>query len=232
MARTATRADMRTAAQRLSDRESDTHISTDEWDDWLDDGIAELWGHVSRVNPDWYVTDTTINGVAGTQEYTLPADFLSVRRVDRVENGWYTQISPAPMQELDWNTTGNTYPGAVNYIVIRSGLDGSGARLALLPDPGTYDYRLLYVQAPQRFTADTGAGGTFDGVAGWERYAIYDAACAAKEKSDEDSTPLRRKQAQILQMILAQASRRDQNRPGRIADVRASDSRRARLPLP
>src|SRR5690554_3061398 len=102
MASTITRANMRTAARRRADMVSSTFVTDAEFDDFLNIGIKKLHALVFRANPDHHLVTSAheITTTAGTTAYSLPSDFMALRRVDYVSSGARIPIDPAPIQEI------------------------------------------------------------------------------------------------------------------------------------
>lgn len=217
MPATRTLQQIRDDARFRADAVGDGNVTDAQLNDWINDAIAELWDMLVEADPDRYYRTSTITTTAGTQSYALPEDFYQVRRVDRISSGRRIMVEPFLLQEVDTDTDVRD-PELVRYRVMGAGIDGTAARLYLMPDPGGGSYELHYVQAPQRLVNNADA---FDGAGGWELYVVLHVAIAILGRQERDTTYLERERARVEQRIRAMARKRDSGRAPRIADVRS-----------
>lgn len=188
--------------------------------------LAELWELLTTADPDRYHVSATITTTPGTQEYVLPDDFMQIRLVSKVMGSNRITIEPFRVQEL--NRVRNTLiydpvlgAPAVRYRVMGQGIDGTATRLRFEPDPGSGQFEIWYVQAPQLLEA---GDDVFDGVAGWESYIAVAVALDMKFKAEEETAPLERQLAEYQKRIKSMSRLRDQGRAPVIADVRNGGS--------
>lgn len=230
MAYIRTVAQMIDTARAVADEQDSEFVTEAEAIDELNYWLADLWREVEFCDPDHWFKQTDIVTTAGTTSYDLPSDFRAIRRLDRVNGSIRIMIDPVPLQEADRNGNGFTNaPYDCRYRIMGNAVDGTERRLHFFPDPGSFTYELLYVQAPQRFDD---VSDVFDGEAGWERYAILGLAFHMRRKADRDLTGIVAEQARMLANVQAQARRRDAARPPRIADVRDGWNSNGRWRLP
>jgi hypothetical protein len=227
MAYTITRLQMKNSARRKADGVNDDHLIDDDGvTDYLDEEcnelIAEIWHEILVVDPDRLVDVTTIATTAGTQMYAVPATFMSLRRLDRVDGTRRTMI------ELDMDDVSGS-GNECRYRLVGGGQTGSGERLHLRPDPGTGSYELWYCVAPPVLTADAN---TFDSRFGEHKFVIAGLAAFIKERQDDDSTPFRILQERARQHVQTMARRRDAGRAKQITDVRSQRDGRTNYPRP
>lgn len=229
MARTKTRLQIETAARTLADASVDAHVSAPQVQYQINQSLAKLWGKLVSADPDRYIQVQAITTTAGVKEYTLAADFMSVRAVDRVNGQART---PIPRYELmDPERYQQAYPyvdgfgSGLRYRIMGSDIDGANEEIRFSQDPGAIDVEVLYVQAPQLLTAD---GSTFNGVAGWEEYIEVDVAIMILDREESDTSSMRARKAEIEAEIQKLAGRRDAGRPSRIQDTRGRRTQRWR----
>jgi hypothetical protein len=182
MALTVTLAGLRTLVRTRTDQVNSTQVTDAEINAWINVGMRHYVRQLVAANPDFYVLETSINTTSGTYEYALPAGFLQLRGVDKVEGDHrYTVHGFTWVDRNRWRTARPHVPRAR---VIRGGRDGSGARLQFASDPGTTTagYLVHYTGVPDDLSAD---GDTLDDVIGLSDYVVIYAAACVREKLDE-----------------------------------------------
>src|SRR5688500_500539 len=108
MARTRTRAQIMASARALADQVGITRNTDAVLAYQINQLIAQLWGMLVAVDPDRFLVATTISTTAGTKSYTLPAAFMSMRRVAKVVG---THEVPIEKFGLAEKSSGHDYPG-------------------------------------------------------------------------------------------------------------------------
>lgn len=224
MAYTITRLQIETRARRKSDTENDPNIDDEALHDECNDLISQAWKIVFVCDPDRLALTTTIATTSGTTDYALPADFMSLRRVND-ENG--APLEPAPLLELDMETNGGS--ASPFYRLIGGGQSGASERLSLWPAPPTTTYTLIYVATAPVLATD---GATYDCRFDEHAFVIAGLAGWICERQDRDSTPHRAAQMQARRDIEAMARKRDSGRAPQITDVRTGCEYRSRYPRP
>ena len=216
---TVTRLQMENRALRKADAVEDDHTNYDATilHDELNDLVAEAHRIVLSVDADRHTTSTTVSTTAGTFVYALPADFMSLRRLNDPDGN---MIEPAPLLEMAFGDAA-TSGGPVYYRLVGGGQTGSTERLHLRPDPGTGSWELWYIIAPPVLSTD---GATYDCRFGEHRYVIAGLAAFIAEREEGDSAPFRAEQARAEQHIREMAKRRDASRARQITDVRSQRS--------
>lgn len=228
MAYTITRAELIARALRKTDTESDANVTEDTLplEDECNDLISQAWKIVFGCDPDRLATSSPISVVSGTSSYALPADFMSLRRVDD-DQGF--PLEPAPNLELDREQTSSSR--SPRYRLIGGGQTGSSERIELRPTPNvTATFTLYYVATAPVLTDDTDElDCRFD-----EHVFITNGLAAfIAERQQRDSTPYRALQLQARRDIEAMARKRDSGRAPQITDVRTQQlDYRARYPRP
>jgi hypothetical protein len=218
MARTRTLEAMRDQARALADMTNTTFVTNAELDVLLNQAIAELWSLLTAVVPQRYMLTAAITMVAGTREYALPGDFMALVGVDWVRGDDRYPLEPFALNDravgpYAGGTSLDPWTPACRYDIRYGGLDGSGERLVFDRDPPAGSVEVLYVQAPQLLEADDDV---FDGVAGWEDWAVLDVAIKMLAKEESDPSMYVAQQARLDQQIKGLAGKRDIGRARQI----------------
>lgn len=182
MALTVTLLTLRTLVRERTDQVNSTQVLDATLTRWINVGMRHYVRHLVAADPDFYVLETSVNTTAGTLEYTLPAGFLLLRGVDKVEGSYRRALKGFTW--VDRNRRRGFFAGAPRARVIRGGRDGSGVRLQFDSDPGTTTagYLVHYCGVPSDLSAD---GDTLDDVLGLTDYVVVYAAACVREALDE-----------------------------------------------
>lgn len=184
MALTTTLVALRTLVRRRTDQVDSAQVEDAEINGWINQGMRHFVRQLVSVNPDYYVLEESISTTSGTREYELPAGFITVRGLDRVDGDQRTTLRGFSWVDRNrfWSLS-TKYP---RYRVIRGGRDGTGARLQFASDPGTTTdgYLLHYTGVPDDLTAD---GDELDDILGLSDYVVVYAAACVREMLDEES---------------------------------------------
>ena len=230
MAYTSTGTQIVAMARQLADEENSTFVTDANALIMCNAGIADLWEQITEADPHAYYAQDDFATTAGTTSYTLPSDFYEVFRVDLVQNGVNCPIPRFQLQTVDIGTAYESNDwAAVSYRIMGRGIDGSLARIHILPDPGDNTYLLHYGQCPQRLAS---LASNLDNVAGWDRYVALCVAIDMVNKGERDPSALSIERERVLSRIVKRAGKRDQGRPDVIADVRSLDYFPRRWSLP
>lgn len=211
MARTYTRAQIRTRAKQLADMTYKRKPTDDEWNDLIDVYNAEFHELLYQSGLAYKQAETTI-ATTGVAAYNLPAGFLGLLKLEyQIDSSptRYTRLSPVHvLEDHMFSATGSE---AVAYQLVND-------TVVLYPTPPSgQTYRLRYVPMATKLTADSD---TIDGINGWEQIIAVNCAIDAlvQEESDPSALIMRKNE---LEVRIRQAS---QDRliadGGRIADVR------------
>lgn len=229
MARARTLTSMITDVRRRADMVGDGHVTDAMLTDWLNQGLAELWDLLILQWPDRFYTTETITTSANTEAYLLPEDFYQIRGVDLVIQGQRIPMDPMTFQERVGPGTGGSlgYYGVPDMrYAVRQSVALGGMALYLDPPPrGTYTLLVHYCYAPTLLVA---GGDEFDGVAGWEDYAVEYTRALALERQEQDSSPAHAAMARLRARINQMAGLVDASEQPVIANVRHSGNRRGR----
>jgi len=239
MARTVTLTTMITRVRRETHQDYDVAVVSAPFvtdamiTDWLNEGIAEIAQYLVTVAPDRMRATTSIAVVVGTEEYTLPSTFQSVRGVDYPIGARYVDVHPYAFQERNdlwrpWSSEADEAP--FRYHVFGNGVSGSAARISFRPVPTAAATVLLhYVAVP---AALANPGDTFDGIIGLEGYAVaYAEAKVHKRAGEPEGVAVAMAEMQRIKTnIQTEAGRRDRSGLEVVADVRSQGGRRIIFP--
>lgn len=229
MARAAKLSDMITAVRELADlvgaesRAPDAMITRR-----LNDHLAKLYDKLRKARPaGYYATETPAHGAAGAMRtvvdravYTLPYDFLellAVRATDGTTTRMLTRWEEQEVEALLRSTASAT------IYTYRYRLTAAGLEIRPAPTSAAHTLVLRYVPAFVPLAA-TGGPDSFDGVNGWERFAVLGAAIDLlnAEQATEEAAVLAAERSEEAARIAELAEQRDAARPPRMQDVERS----------
>lgn len=203
MPRTRTLAELRTEARQYADMESSDFVSDTEVNRYVNQGLAELWHVLVQSNTTRYAAQTEITTVAGAYEYTVPADFANAIMVERLSgSGSEDAYRLEPYELTEGHASGSRAwldnSRDLRWTIVYQGTDGTGTRLRFNADPSSGYVRLWYVAAPEVLDNDADE---WDGVAGWEEWAVLWAAEQMLAKEESDPSMLIRRRAELTKRI-------------------------------
>lgn len=228
MARTRRLDEMRADAYKRSDNEgtsaSDGRHPTADVTRYINQGCAALWdllikargADYYRVSPAYEITTT-----ADTSSYTLPAAFYLLISVRREGPGGEALIPFTSQEEPMLRDTQLETAGVpTHYQLRRSGATSSQNTICVLPEHEA-GYTLVVDYVPS-FTDLSADSDTFDGINGWEEYAVLHAAHAMATKDEEWALcdKLESAMGKMEARIQGLAPKRDMFRARRVTDVR------------
>jgi hypothetical protein len=158
---------------------------------WLNESMRAWYDMVINIHPDMYHTTGNISVVAGTDNYSLPADFyhpVGVDVTDFAYSSGYRTMSRYNFADRN-NYSSTTDKDGARYHF-------KGNRIYISPSPGWSDtVRIHYIPTAPQWT--TGAS-TVNDWDGWLEWVICDVLikCAAKEESDASIWVASKKQAE------------------------------------
>jgi hypothetical protein len=192
-----------------------------ELTDSIVEGIAKLYGLFSRVDGQpYYLSSVPFATNSTTDTYRLQqeipvSDFMKLRGIDVNFGQNIVQTARSFMwherNRYKW-LGGWVYTQPLAYRMI-------GNAIKLMPNPGgVFQCMLWYTPAPPVLMQP---GDTFDGINGFEEYAILDAAIKllVRQERLEHAQVLMQMQEAEKQRILTEADNRDAEEPERIQDV-------------
>lgn len=225
MARTRTLTNLIADVRACSDTENDTHVTDAQITEFLNQAIAELYDLlVDARGHEYYITTGTISLVAGTEKYNLPSDFYQMLHVEIAIGNWNYDVLPYSIHErTKYNqlVAATTYPGLYRVM---------GSQISFLPVPrAAFTVTIYYVPFPTRLSAGSD---TFDGIAGWEEYAVWRAAAYVLAKEESDPSFALQMLANLKDRIQRMADKRSSAGNERVRDTLVYTYPWFRLPRP
>lgn len=191
------------------------YVSDASLDEEINQSLAELYDKLVGASPDYFESTQSIDVVADTASYALPDDYYKTLALDILRSdSTYGALTKYNLAERNYD---NLYPGATSREWTRYRVRGS--YLVLVPTPNwseTAGLRHLYIPAPSRLS---NASDTFDGIAGWEDYIIYDVCIKLMAKEESDASQYERLLAKINARIDEMAQSRDVGEPDTIRNL-------------
>lgn len=199
MARNVTRATLRTRIRQRSATQNAENPSDTEINDLINVYLTELWDLVvDAAPPEYYSSETTVNTVAGTIAYALPADFRSLLSVDAVESA----DAFRPLHQIN----------DIDRSIFRS-------------PAGVYAVRVRYVPAPPTLSSDSAdATGQIDGISGWDQIVTAWCARAVLQAEERDTSALDAEISHLEGRIKREARHRHRGAPASVLDVEGIDA--------
>lgn len=214
MSRTRTLDNLVSDVRLRADMVGSGFVTDAEVGEYVNQSLAELYDLIlGSWGDDYYITSTSKTTTGGTNVVTVPSDMYKLLGLDFQDaSGWLTQLNR--IQWADRARWINMPRGRPQAYMVFSG------NFVIAPTPDTvYTLVVNYVPNPPRLVAGDGTS-VFDGVAGWEEYAILDGAikCLTKENALEAAGVLMAQKAAVKARIEAMAPARDANLPACVGD--------------
>lgn len=211
-------------------------ISLPELRGYINEGAAELFDLlVEARGMEWYRRSTTFSTVAYQTAYSMPTDFAESLSVD-IYISTNQQITALPYSESDRNIYSN-FPAFGWYYntPVRFRLHGVPSSTGAIAPPPTMTFipgpssatqvTVNYIPAFQQFATDgTEDGNVFDGINGWEGFAIWNATAIALEKLEQNSEFARTQLENFRTRIVGLAPDHHAGDPEKVHDILANDS--------
>jgi hypothetical protein len=207
---------LRARARERADQVNSTFVpdSATGIDALINEGVQALHEILAtKFGSDYRVSSSSTNTVAGTSNYSLPADFLKLLGVDLTVNGQPVDLKPFVFKER--NVYKRLVNGALGLALPRYRLEGSVLRLYPAPS-AAYPLVIHYVPTAALLVNNNDA---VDFPNGWERYAVLHAAIAMQKKEETDHRALESELMQLRGQIEAAAENRDAGAPAQAVDV-------------
>jgi hypothetical protein len=188
----------------------------------INQSIAELYDKLVAASPDYFESSQSVDIVDGTASYALPADYYKTLGVDVLRSdNTYIALKKYNLAERNFYDNAGGVQREFTVYRIR------GSNIVLVPTPNwseTSGLRHLYIPAPSRLSNDSD---TFDGIAGWEDWVVYDVCIKIiGGKEEGDASQFERLLAKLDARITQMARSRDVGEPDSIRDVDAEDAER------
>lgn len=198
--------------------ENSLFITAAEVREYLNYALADLYDLLVKARAqEFYRSTFTINTVNGTATYALPTDFYELTSVD-ITLGSNIVLTARPYMEAERNRF-RWYPGWFYNQPVYYRLQGNS--IGFIPVPsGAFTVTLNYYPTFTKFaTNGTQDASTFDGVNGWEEYAVWKAAADCIAKEENDPAYALGKVAELRARIEGLAALRDAGNAERVHDV-------------
>jgi hypothetical protein len=226
MSQNVTLATIRTRVRQRADIEGATARHTDaEINDQINESNTEFRDLLrSAFGQSYERAAQTFTTVAGTAQYALPSDFLSLVSVDIFLGNSPSGVkySATPFLESERNRYAgfgawSIFGRPVSYHLF-------GQNLTFIPTPSAAVLvQLNYTPTTPKLVND---GDTCDEVNGWIEYVVLDAAIKSllKDEGYEKIQVLEGRKAAIRERIIEMATERDSGQPSRVNDVQPGGS--------
>lgn len=189
-------------------------VSAAEVNGYINYGLQRLYNLLVQARGQEYYRSTyAITTSASTSSYSLPANFMQLISVD-VSVGGPITISARKYSESERNLY-KWMPSWTMSTPVCYQLQGANINFLPVP-PGAYTITLNYVPTYTPLVAD---GDVFDGVAGFEEYAIWDAVACCLAKEESDTGWALQKRAELERMIEELGAQRHAGAAERVRDV-------------
>jgi hypothetical protein len=171
---------MRSDVRLRADIVGNQFVTDSELNEYLNQSIAELYDRLIGSRGQEYYAKEQIITTSGAEGYALPADHYETLYVELDYGGTRTRLGSYSFHERA-RLIGTSTPNAgvpIAFRIIQN-------NLTLLPVPTAgFTVRHWYVPASVRLVLDADA---FDGIDGWEEYAIWRAVAYVQQKEQLDA---------------------------------------------
>lgn len=202
MTDTATASTLMTDVRLATDTVGDNNISDAYLLTLIDRSYGKLYRQIATQYQGYFeVEDSSTNLVSGQRTYSLPADFMHLKGVDVVEGTERTSLRA--IQFGDRNKLSND-PRFIPQrpVMLRTNLAYflQGDSLRIEPPPQiTNQLIITYVPRPARITD---SADTFDVIAGFDSFIVYDASISVLAKQERDTANMIQLRQDALQDII------------------------------
>jgi len=205
---------LKTDVRNRADMANSLFVSDAELITYINGSIAEL--HDLLIgSEDYYLVEYSVNTIANTATYALPAAFYKLRGVDiRQNSGDWQSLRPFNFNERNSSSDTQSSNG------LRYRLTGSN--LMLSPAPvGVYEIKIWYTPVATKLVIDADI---LNDVNQWSEYVIIDAAIKCLNKEESDVSVLLATKADLRKRIENMSASRDAGQPESISDIYAENT--------
>lgn len=229
MSRPVTLAAMRLRARRYADMEQSQFVTDSEVNDYLNDSLADLYDQlVAAYGEDYYMASQVVTTLANVSTYTLPAAFYKLSGVVRVDQNVTPERNMGTLDRWERLETFQV-SNSLNFNYPRYRIVANTIQFSPTPAAGL-TIRLFYIPVSPVLVIDSD---TFNGINGFEDWAVLDAAIKMGDKEEMDVSALRARKDRLERRIMDMGANRDANESARVTDVSGWGSPwRNRLPPP
>jgi hypothetical protein len=237
-----TLAQIRLSAQQRADRVNSNFVGQDEWRQYINQAMFELYDYLITVYEDYYIappiqfvadgitylydlpngSNTFLNALNLNQTITPPPYYKLIGvdlALQNVQNAYVTinKFNFIDRNRFVFPNTASTIYGVFNlqYRIM-------GSQIEFIPTPsGGQAIRLWYIPRLKELLQETDTTNT--GISGWIEYVIVRAAKYALDKEESDTTILTQELVFLKQRIQESAMNRDAGQPDKISDTRRNN---------
>lgn len=232
---------IRLAAQQRADRVNSNFVTQQEWRNYINQSMFELYDILVTVYEDYFIAPAAIfNSVAGQQLYPLPNGSQTFQNasgstftpqalyklsgvdlaLNTAQNAFITinKFNFIDRNKYVYPTAGSTIYGMYNiqYRMI-------GNNIEFIPFPASGQrFQLWYIPRLTELLQDTDT--TTVGISGWAEYIIVKAAYYALTKEESDTSSLVMQLAALTKRIEESAANRDAGQPDTISNTRSANN--------
>ena len=132
--------------QRRADKQTDSHVDTEDWKGFLSELYGELHAAAVDVGARYFETEATITAT-GASSYSLPSDHLTTIGVDYVDSASNRQPLVELMVQERWAFGAVT--GQAQMFAF------TGTSIVLYPKPASGTYYHLYAPQPTDYSSSS-----------------------------------------------------------------------------
>lgn len=218
MTDTATASVLMTQVRQHTDTESDANITDAFLLSLVDKSYNKLYRQIATEYAGYFdVEDSSKSLIVGQRLYALAADFMHLRGVDIVVGTDRVTLGRIGFGERNRRTNDPRYYSRqlerirTNYAYLTQKND-----LRIDPVPTTTEQIIMtYVPRPTRIT---NSADTFDVIAGFEDFIVYDASVSVLGKQERDVSVMAAQRQDALQLIIQTVSPRETGDPIQVRD--------------
>jgi hypothetical protein len=201
--------------RRANIENQNAFITDSELADYINAGLVEVYDLLVEARAqDYYRSQYSFSTVGNQASYPIgQLDMYELISVD-INLGNNITLSARPFMESERNRF-KWYPGWFYSMPVYYRLQGSN--LAFIPAPSAaYSVTLNYYPTMKKLSDPSDS---FDGINGWEEYAIWHAVATCKAKADEDPSFALARMAELKEKIAGLAADRANYDADRVHDV-------------
>jgi hypothetical protein len=206
---------MRLRARRYADMEQSQFVTDSEVNDYLNDSLADLYDQlVAAYGEDYYMASQVVTTLANVSTYTLPTAFYKLSGVVRVDQSVTPERNMGTLDRWERLETFQV-SNSLNFNYPRYRIVANTIQFSPTPAAGL-TIRLFYIPVSPVLVIDSD---TFNGINGFEDWAVLDAAIKMGDKEEMDVSALRARKDRLERRIMDMGANRDANESARVTDV-------------
>jgi hypothetical protein len=219
MADTATASVLMTDVRRLTDTENDAHITDAYLLTLIDRSYNKLYRTIATQYESFFDTeDSSKSLIVGQRTYALASDLMHLKAVDIVRGSERIPLRRFSLPQRESFSRDPRYvpfSGDRQRTNYRYKAEANNLRIDPLPDT-TEQLIMTYVPRPTRIT---NSSTTFDVIAGFDDFIIYDASIQVLTRQERDASQYVALRQDALQGVIATVSPREVSDTVNVSDV-------------